>query len=1065
MSTSDSNQNKNKKNNNKKNVKKIFKTSFFISAITLKWLFIIIMIGGFLVGGAAFGYATSLVKDEPIRSKEEIIEKINDISVTGYIYFNDDTLIGEISTNEDRQLISLSEIPDKVIDAFLAVEDKNFREHPGIDIRGFSRAVRQQLLNEAVQTGGSTITQQVAKITFFSFERSNSRKAKEIMLALRMERFLSKDQILEAYLNKIPFGSGSNGYNVHGIKTAAKGIFDIEDLNRLNSAQAAYLAGLPQSPSRYSAFRGNGSFDEEGFKLAINRQHIVLRRMLEENVLTQAEYDQAKAFDIKSSLAPTREKSYTTYPFLMMEAERRAAEQLIKLTHPQLTAQDFRSGEYADLTNEAREELRNGYKVYTTIDQEIYDAMQEIAQNEENFTPDHEEKGKEQVGAIMLDNQTSAILGMIEGRDFYHEQLNHATQMIRQPGSAFKPIAAYLPAIDSGDLQPASIVDDVPIILPDGGRGYHLPVNVNQRYHGLLTARAAFNDSWNIPALRLYNEVVTIEKALDFSKQLGITSLTESDYHARTGVLGGLDYGTTVEELTNAFTSIANHGVFNDAYMIRRIEDSHGNVIYEYKPEPVSVFSEETAYLMTDMMRTVITQGTGRSIISSFNNYNNVPVVGKTGTTQRDHDIWFLGYSPDVSVGVWIGYGQPSSLLMNQGANRRARNIWSMVMDQAYELKPELFQTPQFERPDNIVSMTVSNVSGKLPSQLTRDANRLVTDIFNRQYIPEEEDDSLVRMKVVNYNNVNYIPLASTPEDMLREAVLVKREIDIYALLDEIEEILANMSPANRPKNSRGQTRSIRDYYPQDMHITAPNDPDPRVDDGAPPAPPTNVQLTSTSESEVRITFDFSSSPDVVGYRLYRSFDGRPFVHTPARNVLVGDEAVINDGISARYDHAYYLTAVDVAGNESTASPVVSTGGSYDGFIPNLPNEDIDEQINDNEDEGRPGDGNEGRPGHENDNQDNSNNSGAPSTPSDVEIKLELGLLLAQITWSANPQSENISRYYIYYSAERDGDYQRIGQSNTTRFDYINDTLEGWYRIEAENNNGVSSPSEPIQLN
>jgi penicillin-binding protein len=1049
------------KSSKQEKAKRLIKKYLYMFYITMKWIIITGIIFGFLVGGVAFGFASALIKDEPLRSKEEILTKLQEHSVTGFIYFNDDTLIGQIRSNEDRRLIGLSEIPDNVIDAFLAVEDKDFRTHPGVNFRGFFRAVKQQLLNEPVQTGGSSITQQITKLTFFTNDQTISRKAKEIMLSLRMERYISKDEILEAYLNKIPFGNGSSGYYVYGIKAASQGIFDIDNMSRLNNAQAAYLAGLPQNPNAYSAFQGNGVFDQEGFTKAVDRQRLVLKRMYEENKLTKQEYDEALAFDIKSSLASTKQKAYSTYPYLMQESERKAAEALVKLTNPELTADDFRDGKNAELINQAREDLRSGYRIYTTIDKTLYDAMQQIGQNPENFTPDDEEKGIEQIGAIMLDNKTSAILAMLEGRDFYEEQLNHATQMVRQPGSTMKPIAAFLPALENGDIQPASIIDDIPIVFKDGSKGFHIPNNWNLKFNGLITARHALNQSYNIPALKVFNDVVTIDKAWAFAETLGITTITESDHHAQTGVIGGLEYGTSVEELTNAYAAIANKGTFNDAYMIRKIEDPSGEVIYEHQSNPTTVFSEETSYLMTDMLRTVIIAGTGSTIRNTFENYNKVPVVGKTGSTQSDRDAWFMGYSPDITVGVWAGYDENGTLNISQGAGHRAKNIWSMIMDQAIELKPGLFTTEAFEKPENIVSKTVSSVTGKLPSTLASENKMLNTDIFNKAYLPEEQEDALTRMKVVNFNNRNYIALASTPEDMIQEKVVVKREEDIEALMDQIEEILNNMSASNRPKKRGGAYMTVQDYYPVDMHLTAPSKEDPRVDDGAVPNPPTNVQVSKISDTQNKITFDYSANEDIVGYRFYRSFGGSPFTHIPQRNIYTGQTPEILDGISPSYDHAYYLTAVDVAGKESAPSQIVSNNPDYGNlFLPGGNDDGSDTGNNGGTDDGV----DDGTGGTDEDPSGEDNTSSdRPSAPRNVAVEYIGGLISDRIIWDANPKNENIIRYHIYYSGEKNGQYTEVGTSNTTRFESTILLIEGWYRITAENSAGQSVASEAVQ--
>ena len=541
------------------------RTTLKVTGITLKWAIICVFLAGLLGGSAAFGYVSALVKKDPIRSEEAIRQQMQENAITGFAYFNDDAVIGQLRTEEDRRLAQLDDIPQKLLDAVLSIEDKDFYNHRGIDFRGLYRAVTQKLLNEDVQTGGSTITQQLARRVFLTLDRDDGRKARELLLALRMERIMSKDEILLAYLNKIPYGNGATGYNLYGIKAAAKGLFNIDDLDKLNIAQAAYLAGLPQSPSQYSAFTSKPTFDEEGYKKAVIRQQLVLKRMMEENKITNDQYQDALKFDLKASMPAAAQKAYTTYPYLMIETEQEAAEILLKLQHPELDPKTNQTAYNDALKNIHTQLLRGGYQIYTTIDKTIYDSMHEISSNEKNFAPTDEKKGGiEQVGAIMIDSKTGAIKGMIEGRDFFDEQLNHATQAYRQPGSTMKPIAAYIPALEKGVLQPASIVDDIPIILKDGVKGFHLPENWDHKFHGLMTARRALNQSYNIPAIDMFLNKVGITQAWDFAKKLGITSLTKEDNTAQTGVIGGLSRGTSVKELTGAYASISNKGVYNE---------------------------------------------------------------------------------------------------------------------------------------------------------------------------------------------------------------------------------------------------------------------------------------------------------------------------------------------------------------------------------------------------------------------------------------------------------------------------------------------------------------------
>jgi len=357
------------------------KQTAFVAWLIVKWVIVCGLVAGFLAGGMIAGYVSALVRDEPVRSPEEMLAAINRYDQTGFVYFNDGTLIGQLRTSEDRRLVeSIREIPKHVRDAFVSVEDFRFEQHFGIDIFGTLRAVKERFLNEDRQSGGSTITQQLARRVFLSLEQTDARKFKEMFLAMRMERIMTKDDILLAYLNKMPFGNGSSGYQLYGIKAAAKGIFDVDDLNDLNIAQAAYLAGLLKAPSDYSAFDGYGRFDEDGFRKAMDRQKVVLQAMLKTGAITKKEYEDALKFDIRSTLAETKPKAYTTYPYLMIEAERRAAEKLLLLANPDLTEEDLKKKENAPLIQDAIEWMnRSGYHIYTTIDKDMYDAMQAIA--------------------------------------------------------------------------------------------------------------------------------------------------------------------------------------------------------------------------------------------------------------------------------------------------------------------------------------------------------------------------------------------------------------------------------------------------------------------------------------------------------------------------------------------------------------------------------------------------------------------------------------------------------------------------------------------------------------
>ncbi|WP_339208809.1 transglycosylase domain-containing protein [Paenibacillus sp. FSL K6-3182] len=1004
-----------------------WRTFGIVTFITAKWMVYFGIFIGLLAGGAVTGYVAALVKDESVRPRSVILEKIGENAITGFVYFNDDSLVGQLRTSEDRMIITYDDLPPQVITAVLGIEDNNFLEHHGVDINGLGRAVKQKLLNEDTQTGGSTLTQQLARRVFLSLDKTDSRKIKEIFLSLRMERYLTKEEILAAYLNKVPFGNGSSGYNLFGIKAAAKGIFDISDLNQLNIAQSAYLAGLPQRPSAYTAFTGKGQFNEAGFELALGRQKTVLKRMFETGRITQQEYDEASKFDIRKTLAKPKEKAYTTYPYLMLEAERQAAEIMLMAQDSTLTKADLRKKENAPLIEEARDHLlRGGYHVYTTIDKDVYQLMREIGTNDENFTPYSEKKGLEQIAAIMLDHKTGAIVGMLEGRDFYEEQLNYATQMTRQPGSTMKTLAAYLPAIEMGIIQPASIIDDAPIVLKDGQKGFHIPMNVNRKFAGLVTAREALNRSLNLPALKIFNEEVKIENAWEFVKKLGITTLQPQDAYAQTGVIGGLSIGVSVEELTNAYGSIPNKGVFNDAYMIQKITDANGKIVYEHKQEPKRVFSEQSAFLMTDMLSTVISSksGSANKLKSQFDKYGEIPIAGKTGSTQSYGDVWFMGFSPDITLGVWAGYEEQVNSLSEVGKTR-ARSIWALIMNKMAEKKPGIFVTKEFERPSGIVKATVSSASGLLPSQLTKQAGMLVTDWFNKKDIPKKTDDALVKMAYISFNGVNYVPNPATPSDMIKEQIVIKRKKPLDVLMDEIKAAQQKL-----PASSR---RPLDIYLPADAENNAPSKPDPRVDDGAAPPPPASVKLQS-SDGVLILTFNDSTAADVVGYRVYRSVNQGPY-EKQGESIVVGADKRMKVYASNAQNYTYYVTAVDVVGKESAPSQIVQYGST-----PSTP---------------PPTTGGDNSSGNGSGN--GSGTTTAPSTPTGLQAaKTDLSV---RLTWAANSVSDQVTQYNIYYSANNDGQYSKIGSTLETSFEYVAPLITGSFYITSENAKGESSPS------
>jgi len=1014
-------------------------------------LFLLGLMGGFVAGGIVTGYVAALVKDEPVRSKDELEKKIFTNYLTGFAYYNDGSLIGQLRAEEgDRRLVKKADVSPYLINAIIATEDKNFYHHNGIALQSTIRGAIQDFTNQPVVTGGSTITQQLVKNTILSAEVSHTRKAREIFTALRIERMFSKDQILEAYMNEIYFGKNANGSNVYGVQAAAKGIFG-KDVKELNLSESSFLAGMIQNPGAYSPF------GTESYQRGKERQKMVLDRMLENGYLTQSQYDAAGKADLKAALAQPTEQAYREVPFLMMEIEDRAARQLVDagLEERERDKDSVGRNEYRQLVEEKRRDiLRNGYKVFTTIDKNVYDAMQGVASDPKNFGKNRTytikrsngkmekiENALEEVGAMLIQNKTGAILGMIGGRDFTVEQTNHAT-VPRQPGSSMKPLAAYAPAFELGLLQPASPIDDSPVLLADGQNGTHLPMNWNNKWQGMMSAREALRMSWNIPAIKTYLRV-GIPTALEYVKKMGITTLVDADNYASTGVIGGLTYGTTVEEMTNAYATFANHGSFVDAYLIERIEDSQGKVIYKHETQPVQVYSEQTAYLITDMMRSVVNSGTGTHIRKYVP--RKVDVAGKTGTTNSSNDLWFVGYTPELSMGVWVGFDEPYP--MPDADKYVPMVVWGKVMKEVMDKQPKLSSPDdKFVKPEGIVTATVDSKSGLLPSELSKEAGHLITDIFNRRFVPAKMDDSHQKARVVTYNDERYLAKEGTPDDFVTEGIFY-RSPDPLATKEQIQE-----------KNKKVA------LHPPDWEQRLPDKEDPRTDVPGAPQAPSGLAASSSGGQSV-LSWQSAKEGDLLGYRVYRADSQNGFT----RIGTVKDPSVLTftDTDATGGGAGYYATAVDVTGQESPPSAVATNGSTAHAWELPDPNAETG-----NDGSGLPGDAN-GSAGTTGPTEPATNpgettsppDTGAvstspPSTPKALTIRAAGGGWKLQ--WKANAAGEQVIAYNIYFKPDAASGFLLLDTVSATSYTHVTEARNGKYYITAVNSYGESSHSNSV---
>ena len=613
---------------------KVIAAKIFIYENTTQALFVLLV--AFLIIsvatiGVGAGIVSAYTKSETIRTKEDYDKELEALSQTSYAYFREKDgqikQIGVMINPDDRQLVTdLKQVSPYLIDAFLAIEDKDFYEHNGIVPRSILRAAFQQMSGSDVTTGGSTLTQQLVKTHFLDYkDKSLKRKSVEIINAVTIEKYYDKPEIFIKYMNSVFFGTGAHGKNMYGVNAAARGLFN-KKLKDLHLAQAAYIAGMVQRPNAYNPFRG-----EEELKLGLKRMRLVLDKMLEEKKITKQQYDEAIKFDIKKSLAKPNMfvNGYEKYPFIITAVEREAVKILKEMEQKNPDAVT-RSDEY--YTKKVRQ---GGLRFYTTIDQEMYDKINQAAKEIEFPTRTYRGiKIKEQIGATVVDNRTGEILAFYAG-NFDENEKDHALDTVNQPGSAIKPLLVYGPALNEGVISPNSIIIDEPI-RKAGTRSVYR--NADGNYRGPVSATEALKKSLNIPAVKIYRKL-GFDKGNDYLKKMNLP-IHKRDEGVEALALGGFSYGYTVADMTGAFAMIANYGKFNKAHLIDRIVTADGKEIYNFKRdnEPQQIFSPQVSYQLIKMLRQVVTGGTAASSIGArISGYN---IAGKTGTTTSQYDLW-----------------------------------------------------------------------------------------------------------------------------------------------------------------------------------------------------------------------------------------------------------------------------------------------------------------------------------------------------------------------------------------------------------------------------------------
>jgi penicillin-binding protein 1A len=581
---------------------------------------------------------------------------------------------------QNRVPVRLEEIPPGLIQAVISTEDRDFYHHYGVTLRGFLRAAVVNLRQGRVAQGGSTLTMQLARSLFLHQRRELTRKIREILLAIQIERSYTKDEILEMYLNTIYFGPA------YGVEAASQAFFG-KSVRDLAPAEYTLLAGVLNNPGYYSPYRH--------LDRAYKRRAVVLSNLVRGGYLSPADAESIGQTEVQI----VQDRSHDSIAPYFVEIIR----------------------QYLESHYGVKKLYEDGLRVYTTLDarlqriaeSELETHLEKMEQKEGyeftkavfdslNAASDEPLKPKYLQGALVaVDPVTGEVKALIGGRDFETSKFNRATQAERQPGSVFKPFL-YTAALERG-WTPASILLDTPVEVDTGSDELWRPVNFSGTFEGPVPVRYALAHSINVPAVRLILQLGT-QPVLQMAHRMGIQTRIPDVYSIALGA-----GEAKLIELVGAYTTFANHGIRSRPHFFRRIENSRGEVLEEQRPFQEEVLDEPTNYVMVDMMRTALKEGTGRSAASYGFHRDG---AGKTGTTDQYTDAWFVGYTPDLVCGVWVGFDDKITMGRRKTGAVMALPIWAKTMSQYLEGSPESY----FQRPDGVVERLVCADSGQLPS-------------------------------------------------------------------------------------------------------------------------------------------------------------------------------------------------------------------------------------------------------------------------------------------------------------------------------------------------------------
>ena len=600
------------------------------------------------------------------RIVEDSTEKDFQATETSLVYDGDGDLLKTLKGEKDLYYLDSSAIPDTVKEALISIEDKKFYNHNGIDIKRIGGSLIANFRSGGVAQGASTITQQLSRTIYLNNDITYTRKIKEIFIAIGLEKKYSKDQILEYYINNIYFG---NGY--YGIQAAANGYFR-KSISSLSLSQTAFLCAIPNGPSMFDPYKNKDN--------TLKRRDLILKEMLNDGVISQEEYDKAVAEKIKVKKA--KKVKISSVDSFVMDCATKAlmGEQGFEFKYSFDSEEDRAAYElnYNEVYDQCESSLyTGGYRIYTSIDMDKQKLLQSsIDDMLQNYTEVSDEGIYTlQSSATCIDNSSGRVVAIVGGReqkDVEGYSLNRAYQSYRQPGSSIKPLIVYTPMLERG-YTPDSIVSDTQIKDEKDA-----PKNSNGSYSGRITLRKAVEQSKNVVAWRLFKEL-TPQIGLNYLKEMHYAKIVDSDYVLAAAV-GGFTYGSNTKEMASGYATIANGGVYREPTCIVSITDSDGEIIVSEKTEELKIYDENASLMMVDVMKGVFRSGTAAGLGLS----NNMPVAGKTGTTDDNKDGWFCGFSKYYTTSVWVGYDTPRTMPGLFGGTYPGR-IWRAFMEQIHQ--------------------------------------------------------------------------------------------------------------------------------------------------------------------------------------------------------------------------------------------------------------------------------------------------------------------------------------------------------------------------------------------